>query len=176
MAKTPGKSRFSTTIDTELLQQFKVVAALQGKRLNQFIEESIRHILEQYESESSLATKSLVPKVEKRAHPRVEVTWPVSIFTSRGLVEGEIKDISKGGALIHCKKLPETDRTLELSIEIPDHLMKISATVEKVRLNIDDSDKVFPSYDLAVRFLGVNVDQRRNLHKAIEHKAHGTGF
>ena len=176
MTKSPGKSRFSTTIDTVLLKQFKVLAALQGKRLNQFMEESIRHLLAKYESKPSLPEKSLVPKQEKRAHSRVEVTWPVSIFTSRGLVEGEIKDISKGGALIHCKKLPETDRTLELSIEIPDHLMKISATVEKVRLNIDDSDKVFPSYDLAVRFLGIDVEQRQNLYKAIEHKAHGTGF
>jgi len=176
MAKPPGKSRFSTTIDTALLKQFKVLAALQGKRLNQFMEESIRHILAKYENKPSLPEKSLVPKQEKRAHSRVEVTWPVSIFTSRGLVEGEIKDISKGGALIHCKKLPETDRTLELSIEIPDHLMKISATVEKVRLNIDDSDKVFPSYDLAVRFLGIDIDQRRNLYKAIEHKAQGPGL
>ena len=173
MAESPEKSRFSTTIDTVLLKQFKILAALQGKRLNQFMEESIRHILEKYESKPSLPEKSLEPKVEKRAHPRVEVTWPVSIFTSRGLVEGEIRDISKGGALIHCKKLPETDRTLELSIEIPDHLMKISATVEKVRLNIDDGEKVFPSYDLAVRFLGIDVEQRQNLYKAIEHKTHG---
>jgi len=173
MAKSSGKSRFSTTIDTDLLKQFKVVAALKGKRLNQFVEESIRDILAKYESKPSLPDKSVARKVEKRAHSRVEATWPVSIFTSRGLVEGEIKDISKGGALIHCKQLPETDRTLELSIEIPDHLMKISATVEKVRLNIDDSDKVFPSYDLAVRFLGINVDQRRNLYKAIEHKTQG---
>jgi hypothetical protein len=172
MAESPEKSRFSTTIDTVLLKQFKILAALQGKRLNQFMEESIRHILAKYDKKPSLPEKSLVPKKEKRAHSRVDVTWPVSIFTSRGLVEGEIKDISKGGALIHCKKLPETDRTLELSIEIPDHLMKISATVEKVRLNIDDTDKVFPSYDLAVRFLGINVDQRRNLYKAIEHKVH----
>jgi hypothetical protein len=176
MAKSKGKSRFSTTIDTDLLKQFKVVAALQGKRLNEFMEESVRDTLAKYQSKPSLPEKSLLPKVEKRAHSRVEVTWPVSIFTSRGLVEGEIKDISKGGALIHCTRLPETDQTLELSIEIPDHLMKISATVEKVRLNLDDSDTAFPSYDLAVRFLGIDIDQRRNLYKAIEHKTLGTGL
>ena len=176
MARPLNKSRFSTTIDTDLLKQFKSLAALQGKRLNQFMEESLRDILAKYETKPSLPEKSLVPKVEKRAHSRVEVTWPVSIFTSRGLVEGEIKDISKGGALIHCTRLPETDRTLELSIEIPDHLMKISATVEKVRLNIDDSDTACPSYDLAVRFLGVDIDQRRNLYKAIEDKTQSTSF
>ena len=171
MAKSSRKSRFSTTIDTDLLKQFKVVAGLQGKRLNQFMEESIHDILAKYESKPSLLEKSLIPKQEKRAHSRVEVTWPVSILTSRGLVEGEIKDISKGGALINCKKLPETDRTLILNIEIPDHLMRISATVEMVRLNIDDSDKALFSYDLAVRFMGIDLDQRKHLFNAIEHKA-----
>ena len=170
MAKSSAKKKFSTTIDTDLLKQFKDLAALRGKRLNQFIEESIRDLLTKYESKPLLPGKSLVPKKEKRLHSRVEVTWPVSILTSRGLVEGEIKDISKGGALIHCQKLPETDRTLILNIEIPNHLMKISATVEKVRLIIDDIDKALASYDLAVRFLGIDVDQRRNLHKAIEHE------
>ena len=173
MAKSPGKSRFGTTIDTDLLKQFRVLASQEDKRLNQLLEESIRDILEKYEKKSWLPAKSSVPNVERREHERVEVTWPVSILTARGLVEGEIKDISKGGALIHCSHLPETDQTLQLSIEIPDHLMKISATVEKVRLNIDDSDTAFPSYDLAVRFLGIDMDQRKDLHKAIEHTADG---
>jgi hypothetical protein len=173
MVKPPAKSRLTTTIDADLLTSFKVFAAHEGKRLNQLLEEGIRYILEKHESKSPAPTTISVPKQDRREHSRVEVTWPVSIFTSRGLVEGEIKDISKGGALIHCSQLPETDQSLELKIDIPDHLLNISAKVEKVRLNIDDTDQAFPSYDLAVRFLGINVDQRRDLFKAIEHKAHG---
>jgi hypothetical protein len=92
------------------------------------------------------------------------------MITPQGLFEGQIKDISRGGALIQCGELPKTDKPLELTIEIPDHLLGISATVEKVRLNIDDSDKDFPSYDLAVRFLGIDVDQRKHLYRAIEDK------
>jgi hypothetical protein len=42
--------------------------------------------------------------------------------------------------------------------------------VEKVRLNLEDSDKALPSYDIAVRFLGIDADQRKNLFNAIEHK------
>jgi hypothetical protein len=92
------------------------------------------------------------------------------MITAQGLFEGEIKDISKGGALIQCTELPITDEPLELSIEIPDHLLTISATVEKVRLNLEDSDKALPSYDIAVRFLGIDAAQRKNLFNAIEHK------
>jgi len=173
MAKSPAKSRLTTTIDTDLLTSFKVFAAQEGKRLNQLLEEGIQYILEKYERKPTAPAEIPLPKQDRREHSRVEVTWPVSIFTSQGPVEGEIKDISKGGALIHCNQLPETDQSLELRIDIPDHLLNISATVEKVRLNIDDTDQTFPSYDLAVRFLGINVDQRRDLYRAIEHKAHG---
>jgi hypothetical protein len=41
-----------------------------------------------------------------------------------------------------------------------------------VRLNLDDSDRAFFSYDLAVRFMGIDVDQRKHLFNAVEHKAH----
>jgi len=116
------------------------------------------------------AAPSPVPKAERREHPRAEVSWPVSMITAQGLFEGEIKDVSKGGALIQCTELPKTDEPLELSIEITDHLLSISATVEKVRLNLDDSDKALPSYDMAVRFLGIDADQSKHLFNAIEHK------
>ena len=98
------------------------------------------------------------------------MSWPVSLITCRGLIAGEIKDISKGGALIQCNELPKSYDSLELRIEIPDHLLNISATVEKVRLNINENDVAFSSYDLAVRFSGINVDERRNLDNAIEHQ------
>jgi len=47
----------------------------------------------------------------------------------------------------------------------------ISAIVEKVRLNLDDSDKALPWYDMAVRFLGIDTEQRKHIYNAIEHKA-----
>ncbi len=98
------------------------------------------------------------------------------MITSQGLFEGEIKDISKGGALIQCRDLPETEESLELSIEIPDHHLSISATVEKVRLNIDESNLALPMYDLAVRFSGIDVDQRSQLYDAIEGKVYSVAY
>ena len=69
-----------------------------------------------------------------------------------------------------------TGDSLELSIEIHDHLLNISASVEKVRLNIDECDEAFPSYDLAVRFLGIDVDQRKHFYNAIEQKVQTVGI
>ncbi|WP_419656273.1 ribbon-helix-helix domain-containing protein [Desulfosarcina variabilis] len=45
----PKKTYINTTIDPELLTALKVLAAQQGKRLNQVLEEGIKLVLEKYE-------------------------------------------------------------------------------------------------------------------------------
>ena len=164
------RKSYNTTLRADLTRRLRILAAQKGKRQNDLLEEAIQDLLNKHEKDSQVPARSQGPKAERREHPRAEVSWPVSMITAQGLFEGEIKDISKGGALIECTELPLTDGYLELQIEIPDHLLNISASVEKVRLNLDESDKALPSYDMAVRFLGINADQSRNLFNAIEHK------
>jgi hypothetical protein len=172
-----GKRKsYNTTLRTDLTRRLRILAAQKGTRQNDLLEEAIQDLLNKYEKDPHAPVSGSLEKTERRKSPRAEVSWPVSMITPQGLLEGQIKDISKGGALIQCAKLPKTDEPLELSIEIPDHLLGISATVEKVRLNIDDSNKEFPSYDLAVRFLGVDVNQRKHLYDAIEYKARTGGM
>ena len=173
---TVKRKSYNTTLRSDLTRHLRILAAQQGKRQNDLLEEAIQDLLKKYGKDTQAATSTSVAKAERRKSPRAEVSWPVSMITPQGLLEGQIKDISRGGALIQCAELPQTDEPLELSIEIPDHLLGISATVEKVRLNIDDSDKDFPSYDLAVRFLGIDVDQRKHLYNAIEHKGRTGGI
>jgi hypothetical protein len=168
---TKKRESYNTTLRADLTRRLRILAAQKGKRQNDLLEEAIQDLLNKYEKNSQVLALTPAPKAERREHPRAEVSWPVSMITAQGLFEGQIKDISKGGALIQCTELPKTDESLELSIEIPDHLLNISARAEKVRLNIDDSDKAFPSYDLAVRFLGLDVHQRKYLYNAIEHRA-----
>jgi len=165
------RTSYNTTLRADLTRRLRILAAQKDKRQNDLLEEAIQDLLNKYEKDSQVPARSPVPKAERREHPRAEVSWPVSMITAQGLFEGEIKDISKGGALIQCTELPITDEPLELSIEIIDHLLSISAIVEKVRLNLDDSDKALPSYDMAVRFRGIDTDQRKHLYDAIEHKA-----
>lgn len=171
------RKSYNTTLRSDLTRGLRILAAQHGKRQNDLLEEAIQDLLTKYERAPQQApSSSSLAKAERRHSPRAEVSWPVSMITPQGLFEGQIKDISKGGALIQCAELPKTDEPLELSIEIPDHLLGISATVEKVRLNIDDREKDFPSYDLAVRFLGIDVDQRKHLYNAIEDKTRKSGI
>ena len=106
----------------------------------------------------------------RREYSRIEVSWPVSIFTSAGLIDGLIKNISIGGALINCKSLPDLDETFNLTIEIPHYFFPVAAKVKKVRLNIYDSEgsNESPSYDLAVRFMDMSEADNKVFHEAID--------
>ena len=42
---------------------------------------------------------------EKRIHPRIEVGWPVTMMTAEVDIDGEIENISAGGAYIRCGML-----------------------------------------------------------------------
>ena len=106
----------------------------------------------------------------KREYSRVEVCWPVTMHTGKKLLVGEIKDISVSGALIRCEEVPSPEETIEISIELSD-LFYVSATVENIRFNVDDSHGNGITYELAVRFKEMTEDGRRVLYNAIEQEA-----
>jgi hypothetical protein len=107
---------------------------------------------------------------KRREYSRVKVSWPVLIYTGEGLIEGEIKDISLDGAMIHCDKLPNLDHELDLSIAVPYSVFPVTASVRKVRL-ASYQGAVAVAHNFAVRFTGINEEDRRLLCYAIE--AHG---
>ena len=106
----------------------------------------------------------------RREYARVDVSWPASIFTAAGLIEGQVKNISIGGALINCRSLPNLEETFHVAIEIPNYLFPVAAKVKQVRLNVYDSDEgsASPSYELAVLFLDMSEEDKRVFHEAID--------
>ncbi len=103
-----------------------------------------------------------------REYSRVEVAWPVILHTAAGLVEGELKNASIEGALIHCQGLVDSTEPLEVSIEIPGYASPILATVEMVRSNMCAGATASPSCELAVRFLEMSEEDRRSFYAAVE--------
>jgi hypothetical protein len=106
----------------------------------------------------------------RREYARIDVSWPASLFTAAGLIEGQVKNISIGGALINCRRLPDLEETFHLAIEIPDYLFPVAAKAKQVRLNVYDSEggSTSPSYDLAVLFLDMSEEDRKIFHEAID--------
>ena len=100
----------------------------------------------------------MIPE-ERRQYIRSEVDWPVDMITSRGVIEGEVKNISFGGAYIQCKEPPKEDETFELNVLIPEqdsYLMWASA--ETVWSKVYDSVDSLISYGLGARFIEVSDD------------------
>ena len=110
-------------------------------------------------------------KQSKREYSRVEASWPVFMCTAEGLIEGKVQNVSLGGALIHCRKVPKPDEALELNIAIPGYFFPISARVKRVRLATHERDKASRSYALAVRFLEIRKEDWRFFCKAVECQA-----
>jgi tetrahydromethanopterin S-methyltransferase subunit G len=90
MPKSKRKNRLNTTIEKDLLKQFKILAAQEDKRLNQLLEESIRDLLAKYESKPSWPTNSENPKQEK---PQPEKSDPNSLSLEG--VETTLREIVK---------------------------------------------------------------------------------
>jgi hypothetical protein len=152
MEKSAGRSRFHSVIDSKLLQSFKTLAAKQDKRLNRFLEEAIQDILNKYREQGvAKATPLIIPR-ERREYARVATSLPVKMFTSQGIIHGIIKNISKGGALINCNEIPKTDNKFRLQVDVANRFLTPAIVVEKIRLNLDESDSSIFSYDVAVRF------------------------
>jgi len=104
---------------------------------------------------------------KRREYSRVKVAWPVLIYTGEGLIEGEIKDISLDGAMIHCDRLPNLEHELNLSIAVPHSVFPVTASVRKVRLASYEGAAAV-AHNVAVRFTGIGEDDRRLLCSAIE--------
>jgi len=67
---------------------------------------------------------------QRRLSFRIKVDWPVTLETKKGLVEGETRDISAGGAHIRCPEHLELNEPVFMTIKAPDiEPMKVAAIV-----------------------------------------------
>ena len=66
---------------------------------------------------------------ERRKYPRVRVRWVVSIQAADGSRQGEMEDISLGGAFICCDKPPRPNEKILLTYKDHSHNIKVLAQV-----------------------------------------------
>ena len=60
-------------------------------------------------------------KNEKRKHDRIRVRWPVTVFTNRGMIEGETRNISGDGIFICCEEPLRLNEIFPASMGAPNH-------------------------------------------------------
>jgi hypothetical protein len=57
---------------------------------------------------------------ERRKQTRIDVTWPIQIFTSQGTIEAETQNVSSEGVYVCCNEPLHLNEIVNLSISPPD--------------------------------------------------------
>jgi len=71
----------------------------------------------------------MVNPKEKRTYPRVKIKLPVVKMAGNGLLNGEIRDLSMGGAFIRCREIFNTKEKFHMVITAEGRLMSILGEV-----------------------------------------------
>ncbi len=97
--------------------------------------------------------------VEKRLHPRIPVNWPAVVVTANGSIEGEVRNISVGGAFIQYSEKADLNGELQIVFENSEQ-RSMSVTGRKAwtgNFNIDGKS-VF--IGVGVRFTEISREDR----------------
>jgi uncharacterized protein (TIGR02266 family) len=89
---------------------------------------------------------------QRRKHPRANINWPVSMETSNGAIEAEVKNISLGGAFICCKKPLPIGEVFPLTMIGPND-EPVKATAQVVWSNVNVPEEKVVNRGMGVRFI-----------------------
>jgi hypothetical protein len=105
---------------------------------------------------------------ERRKFPRVPVDWSAIVKTNHGSLEGEVKDISVGGACILCPEEPIAGKSISILLTPPDQ-KPISMIGEKVWSDFFDIH-YGTAFAMGVQFIHVSWKDRQFIAGLVEKK------
>ena len=104
---------------------------------------------------------------DKRQFPRVEVTWPVTMLTAQGPIEGEVNNISLGGAFVHCQEQPESNENFRVIIKVPHSRQFLRASARVARSNIYNPEGSDEPSGIGVCFVEISDDDRQYIREVV---------
>jgi len=102
---------------------------------------------------------------ERRQYLRAKVKLPVVMMTGNGLVDGEIQDLSLGGAFIHCLEMPNPTDNFSMVITAEGRLISVTAAVVWTGTQRFSNKNVLGG--IGVRFKQIFTGDRRFLKDVI---------
>ena len=103
---------------------------------------------------------------QRRAHPRVQVKWPVTMMTPEGEMDGTIENISAGGAYIRCgTPLFKKDLFILAILSQNQELTWIGAEVIWIDIPPNRNSKV--PIGMGVRFTTISSKDLRFIDEAV---------
>lgn len=103
--------------------------------------------------------------VENRRHPRVEISWPVTIVTDNGIISASTENLSLVGTLIRCTEIPELLYEFRLVFR-PAERQLLVATAKRVWSSTIVSNNL-TTHAMGVRFTYIPDHERRVFSKII---------
>ncbi len=77
--------------------------------------------------------------IERRAHTRIKVRWPITVEIDDSIIEGETRDITTVGMFINCREPLGLNETYRISI-IPPNRQSIDLTCKVLWSNFYSTD------------------------------------
>jgi Tfp pilus assembly protein PilZ len=106
---------------------------------------------------------------EKRQHPRLAISWPLELEPPYENIKVQLKDISRGGAFIVCRKPLPLNEKLRFCIKVPQQEeLLLNAVVVWSNTNVPQ-DKVIHR-GMGVKFAQNTNKARQRLENAISNK------
>lgn len=108
----------------------------------------------------------MVDPSEKRKAPRINVTWPITIITSQGTIEGESRNITPSGIFIHCKKKLPEDEVYQMIIKLPNG-KQIIVRGQMMWSNLNGREDTGSLADMGFSFIKMSDEDQKVLRTVI---------
>ena len=105
-------------------------------------------------------------KANKRTHHRIEVQWPIAVFTDSGLIEGETTNISIEGVSICCDEPLKINESYQIYI-IPFTNKAIEITGRVVWSNLYGIDEDNTAVGFGICFVEISDKDRHTIQEII---------
>ena len=89
------------------------------------------------------------------------------MLTSKGPIEGEIMNISLGGAFVSCEEQPDYSEKFRMVMRIPHPRQFIRATVRIARSKTYDPNGLYGPIGIGVRFVEISEDDLRYIREVV---------
>ena len=108
----------------------------------------------------------MADQTEKRNKPRIQVKWPITIYTREGPISGESRNITSAGIFIHCKEELRLNEVCRMRIQ-PPKKQSVEVQGQLIWSNLDGLDSQGPYSGMGFSFVKCSEDDKRRLDEVI---------
>jgi hypothetical protein len=110
---------------------------------------------------------------ERREMSRIYVTWPITVITNQGTIEGESVNITPSGVFVRSKQVLKENETYQLIIKLPNK-KQVLLKGKLVWSNLNGEERSEPFAGMGFSFVKVDEEDQRLLKAVISMYSEGS--